>query len=96
MVKPNFKPGEIKALLEDRGLNFSILARRIGHGMTRQRLAQAIIRPNKIAEDIIATALDLPPQTIWPQRYQSNGKRKERQPTAAYRPEPRFKRSIKS
>lgn len=91
MGKLNMRPGEIKALLEERGLNFSILARATGHGMTRQRLAQAIVRPHKLAEEIISRALDLPPAAIWPQRYLLNGKRISRQPIAAYRPAPRFK-----
>ena len=91
MTKSNLTPGEIKMMLEEKGLNFAVLARRIGRGMTRQRLAQAIVRPHRLAEEIIANALDLPPAILWPERYDPTGKRKSRQPIEAYRPKPRFK-----
>jgi Ner family transcriptional regulator len=95
VAKRNMKPGEIKALLEERGLNFALLAARAGHGVTRQQLANAIVRPSTRSEIIIAKALDLPPATIWPARYEPNGKRKARQPLESYHPAPRFRRSVK-
>lgn len=58
---------EIIAALKIRGTNMSALSE--ANGYTRNGLRNALYRPYPKAEKIIADALGLKPQEIWPSRY---------------------------
>ena len=62
---------DIKAALEKRGLSLSRLSRQ--HNFCRTACALALSMPWPRMEHIIADALDLPPQLIWPSRYHDDG-----------------------
>lgn len=61
----------VKAELWARGLSLSALARE--HDLHRQYVAGVASRPWPRMEAIIADALDLRPQDIWPSRYTADG-----------------------
>lgn len=63
---------DIKAALEKRGLNLKGLAITNGYRSV-DAVNQALFRPYPKAERIIATALGIAPETIWPSRYKFNG-----------------------
>lgn len=42
-------------------------------GISRQAMWQALVKPYPRAEKIIAECLNLPPQTLFPERYTSSG-----------------------
>lgn len=64
---------DIKAALHKRGLTFKGLS--LAHGYRSvDACAQALHRPYPKVERIIAAALELPPETIWPSRYRINNK----------------------
>lgn len=59
----------IKFQLRMRGSSLSKLARRLG--VTRQAVRNALSAPYPKMERVIADELGLPPQAIWPERYES-------------------------
>lgn len=63
---------DIKAALEKRGLTLKGLAITNGYRSV-DAVNQALFRPYPKTERIIASALDIKPETIWPSRYQFNG-----------------------
>lgn len=58
----------IKFQLRMRGSSLSKLARRLG--VTRQAVRNALSAPYPRMERVIADELGLPPQAIWPERYE--------------------------
>ncbi len=63
---------DIKAALEKAGWSLSRLSRH--HGYTRTALKNALSKPWPKAERLIAEALGIRPQTIWPSRYDAHGR----------------------
>jgi Ner family transcriptional regulator len=61
----------IKAGLEARGLSITSLAAR--HGITKWSLTKAKYRPQPRAQEILAAALGMAPQLVWPSRYHLTG-----------------------
>ncbi len=62
---------DIKAALEKAGWSLSRLS--IHHGYNRSVLKSALIKPYPKAERLIAEALSIRPQIIWPSRYDAYG-----------------------
>lgn len=61
---------DIKAAIHKRGMTFKGLA--LAHGYRSvDAVAQALHRPYPKVERIIAAALDITPESIWPSRYPS-------------------------
>lgn len=58
---------DIIAALHKRGISLAALSRK--SGLASSTLANALNRPWPKGERIIAQALDVPPQEIWPSRY---------------------------
>jgi Ner family transcriptional regulator len=67
---------DIIAALHKRGLSLIDLARRAGY--TRNTVRDALDRPYLRCEAIIAEALGVSPETIWPSRYVRRANRKQR------------------
>jgi Ner family transcriptional regulator len=67
---------DIKAALEKRGLSLAKLARLNGYGRTSAAMALATPWPKM--ERLIAGAIGVPPQQIWPTRYHTDGTPKSR------------------
>lgn len=61
---------EIIAALKMRGTNMSALSR--ANGYSRYALRNALYRPYPKAEKIIASAIGIAPERIWPSRYITN------------------------
>lgn len=59
---------DIKAALEKAGTNYSKLAAE--HGIASSTLRNALRFPYPKCERIIATAIGLKPEDIWPSRYE--------------------------
>lgn len=77
--KGSFAPSDwhkadIKAALEKRGLSLGKLGRLNGYSRTAP--AHALRFPWPKMEKLIADALGLPPQQIWPTRYHADGRSK--------------------
>ncbi len=68
---------DIKAALEKRGLNLKGLAITNGYRSV-DAVNQALFRPYPKAERIIAKALGITPETIWPSRYKFNASSRRR------------------
>lgn len=62
-------PEQIKALVRMRGLTLVGLGRR--HGYSPSAMKQALRRPCGPCERIIAKAIGLEPEKIWPERYKT-------------------------
>lgn len=60
-------PEDIKAEIRKRGWSCSSLSR--SAGFCRQAVNQALTRPWFAVEQIISAAIDVPPETLWPERY---------------------------
>ncbi len=71
MPSPDWHPADIKAELEKTGLTLSGLARANKYHESSMR--KAIRHPWPKVERIIAKALGVPPETIWPSRYRRDG-----------------------
>lgn len=71
---------KILAALQERG--HSLFRLSINHGFTANAAGKALKKPSPAMERIIAAALDLPPQAIWPDRYDDSGSplRRRRKP----------------
>lgn len=59
---------DIKAAVHKRGLTFTELSRRAGY-LSADTCSQALHRSYPKAERIIAAAIGVPPEDIWPTRY---------------------------
>jgi Ner family transcriptional regulator len=68
---PGWHPADIKAALEKQGLGLSELSRRNGYHPTAAGRALRTSWPE--VEKIIADALHVSPQEIWPERYTPDG-----------------------
>lgn len=68
----DWHPADVIAALRKAGWSLQQLA--FVHGYTsRTAIAHALHRPYPKAEGIIADALDMKPQAIWPSRYNADG-----------------------
>ncbi len=67
MNKRNWHTADILAGLKKRGISLAALSRSVG--LSSSTLANALNRPWPKGEAIIAQALDVAPETIWPERY---------------------------
>lgn len=65
----DWHPADIGAALKKRGTNMSALSE--ANGYTRNGLRNALYRHYPKAERIIAGAIGVKPQDIWPSRYAS-------------------------
>lgn len=67
----SWHPADIKAAIEKRGWSL----RRLGtaNGYAGKSLDKVLRHPWPKAERIVAEALGIPPQRIWPQRYHRDG-----------------------
>ncbi len=70
----DWHPEDIKALIRKRFGSLAALGS--AWGMSRQSISGAILNPNCSAklERRIAEALNMKPQTLWPSRWQEDGK----------------------
>lgn len=77
MTEKNWHPADIIAALHKRGTSLAKISREAG--LASSTLSNALTRPWPKGEWLIARALDVPPATIWPDRYVDE-KRKPRKP----------------
>ena len=71
MTTGDWHPEQIKAAVRMRGPSLDALSR--NHGYERSACRYALRRPWPAVEKIIADALGLSPQAIWPSRYDAKG-----------------------
>ncbi|EPW5459230.1 helix-turn-helix domain-containing protein [Enterobacter hormaechei] len=67
MQHQNWHPADIIAALKKHGTSLAALSRKAG--LSSSTLANALTRPWPKGELLIAQALDIPPDVIWPERY---------------------------
>lgn len=67
MEKHNWHPADIIAAVKKQGTSLAALSREAG--LSSSTLANALARPWPKGELIIARALGLSPEVIWPERY---------------------------
>lgn len=67
MEHQNWHHADILAALKKRGMSLAALSR--SAGLSSSTLANTLYRPWPKGEYIIAHALDLTPDAIWPERY---------------------------
>lgn len=67
MRRKNWHPADIIAALKKHGTSLAALSRKAG--LSSSTLANALSRPWPKGEFLIAQALDIPPDVIWPERY---------------------------
>lgn len=88
-ARSSWHRADIKAALEKRGWSMRRLSLASGYGANSLKLA--LDRPWPKAEAILAEAIGVPPQRIWPHRYHRDGSprsgRGERGLGRGYRPE---------
>ena len=77
---PDWHPADVLAALKKRGLTLAGVS--TAHGYHPTAAGKALSRPWPALEAIIANALGLPPATIWPSRYNSDGTPKRMRPKA--------------
>ena len=68
MNKKDWHPADIIAALKKKGTNLSALSR--DSGLASSTLANALRRPWPKGEQLIAAALNVKPERIWPTRYE--------------------------
>ncbi len=73
-VPQDWHKADIKAALEKKGLNMAYLSRL--HGLNKITISKALQYPYIKAERIIAEAIGVSAETIWPSRYQVRATRK--------------------
>ena len=71
-VNKDWHPADIKAALEKRGWSLAELSLR--HSYSRTLAAKALHYPYPNMERIIGKALGVHPKSIWPSRYDENGR----------------------
>jgi Ner family transcriptional regulator len=67
----DWHPADVLAALKKRGLSLAGLS--MAHGYHPTAAGKALRRPWPALEAIIAAELGLPPQRLWPSRYDANG-----------------------
>ncbi|HBV40824.1 MAG TPA: DNA-binding protein [Erwinia sp.] len=72
MELKDWHTADIIAALKKRGTNLSALSRQAG--LASSTLANALRRPWPKGERLIAEALDIAPEKIWPTRYRHPGR----------------------
>jgi Ner family transcriptional regulator len=65
--QPDWHPADVLAALKKRGKSLSGLSR--AHGYHATAAGKALKNPWPALEAVIAAALDLTPEDIWPSRY---------------------------
>ena len=70
-VPQDWHVADIKCALEKKGWSLSRLSKK--NGLCRSACKVALYLPAPKAERIIAAAIGVPPQTIWPSRWNWNG-----------------------
>lgn len=66
-IKPDWHPADIIAALRKKGTTLAALSR--SSGLSSSTLANALVRPWPKGEWLIAKAIDVHPEEIWPGRY---------------------------
>jgi Ner family transcriptional regulator len=67
MHHQNWHPADVIAALKKQGTSLAALSRRAG--LSSSTLANALTRPWPKGELLIAQALEVSPEIIWPERY---------------------------
>lgn len=67
MNRQDWHPADIRAALEKRGTNLRTVSR--GAGLAQDTLRNALVRPWPKGERLIADAIGVDPESIWPSRY---------------------------
>jgi Ner family transcriptional regulator len=75
-TKPDWHPADVLAGLKKRGYSLSGLS--VAHGYHPTAAGKALKRSWPALEVIIAAALVLTPQDIWPNRYDGDGRPRSR------------------
>lgn len=70
-VPQDWHVADIKCALEKQGWSLSRLSKR--NGLCRSACQMALYHPWPKMERLIANAIGVPPQTIWPSRYGEDG-----------------------
>ena len=70
------RPLKIRHLVEDRGTSLAALAR--SNGMSDAAIRYALKYPARRAEEVLSTFLELPPNVLFPDRYDKRGRRRVR------------------
>lgn len=71
MMQPDWHPADIIAGLRKKGTSLAAVSREAG--LSSSTLANALARPWPRGEKLIADALEVPPEIIWPSRYFDDG-----------------------
>ncbi|EDV3051891.1 helix-turn-helix domain-containing protein [Salmonella enterica] len=71
MRQPDWHSADIIAALRKKGTSLAAVSR--GAGLSSSTLANALTRPWARGEKLIADALGISPETIWPSRYFNDG-----------------------
>lgn len=79
-TKPAVRRVWVKLQLAERGRNLSDLAR--DHKLTRQAIYDAFNRPSARVEEIIASAIGMSVQDLFPERFSADGHRLSKSSTA--------------
>jgi Ner family transcriptional regulator len=87
----DWEPEVIKAQIRIKRMTLASLGR--SEGVSRQQMANALVRPHRKAEELIAGFLGVSPHSIWPSRYNEDGTRKRPQPRQNYTAAPRFRQT---
>lgn len=74
-MQKDMHKADIIAALRKKGLSLTSLA--INNQLNKYACRQALHRPYAAAEEVIAEALGVPVQKIWPSRYNDDGTRKK-------------------
>ena len=75
-MKKGWHKADIIAALHKKGTSLAALSREAG--LSSSTLANALGRPWPKGEAIIAKAIGVPPEEIWPERYYKDGKLEDR------------------
>lgn len=78
---------DIKAAIRKKGIFLQDLAR--AHGRSDAAISRAFLVPNPAVQQIIADHIGVPPQVIWPDRYEADGRAKEGLHKGGYKPKGR-------
>jgi Ner family transcriptional regulator len=74
----DWHPADVLAALKKRGLSLAGLS--MAHGYHPTAAGKALRRPWPAMEAIIAAELGVPPQRLWPSRYDAGGRTLPRKP----------------
>lgn len=80
--KKDWPAAKIKYELAKKGL--TLYATSINAGLAKRTCSYAIANPHNNGELAISEALSIPPDIIWPSRYNDDGERLEPQPICNY------------